>query len=46
MSLVYIVSHVMRYLNNQEILKIPEFNEINTAAFSMFKDCIGLIPLN
>ncbi len=44
LSLMYIVSHVMSYLNNNMILSTPQLNERNTTAFCMFKDSPGLIP--
>lgn len=44
LSLLYVVSHVMGYMNNHGILKVPAYNENNTAAFCMFMDCSGMIP--
>ena len=44
LSLLYIVSHVMGYLNSNMILNTPPINEQNTTAFCMFKDSPGLIP--
>lgn len=45
LALLYIVSHVMEYLNSSKILNIPHINERNTTAFCMFKDSLGLTPL-
>ncbi len=45
LSLIYIVSHVMEYLNSNMVLNIPHINERNTTAFCMFKDSMGLTPL-
>lgn len=44
MSLLYSVSHVIGYLNEQGILKMPPDAEKNTTAFCMFIDCQGIIP--
>ncbi len=46
LSLLYIVSHIMGYLNSNMILNIPHINERNTTAFCMFKDLPGLTSLS
>ncbi len=44
MSLVYVVSNVMRALVQQGMLDMPTESEKNTYAFCMFKDFSGIIP--
>ncbi len=44
MSLVYVVSNVMKNLTQQRMLDMPTENEKNTYSFCMFKGFSGIIP--